>query len=108
MDEFLRSYLTPRGRAAFYAAARNIYLDEPHGEEGLWRRLETLAPDALFIWGKRDALVPISFMRHVERALPQARHLELDCGHVPQLERPRETHRAMLGFLRARSGRTAA
>jgi pimeloyl-ACP methyl ester carboxylesterase len=29
VDEFLRSYLTPRGRAAFYAAARNIYLEEP-------------------------------------------------------------------------------
>ena len=29
VDEFLRGYLTPRGRAAFYAAARNIYLEEP-------------------------------------------------------------------------------
>src|SRR5439155_7792435 len=35
VDEFLRSYLTPRGRAAFYAAARNIYLEEPHGPAGL-------------------------------------------------------------------------
>ena len=35
VDEFLRSYLTPRGRAAFYAAARNIYLDEPGGDERL-------------------------------------------------------------------------
>jgi hypothetical protein len=34
-------------------------------------------------------------MRHVERALPQARHLELDCAHVPQVERPVETHEAM-------------
>ena len=108
VDEFLRSYLTPRGRAAFYAAARNIYLDEPHGEEGFWSRLEGLAPDALFVWGKRDGLVPISFMRHVERALPAARHVELDCGHVPQLERPRQTHAAMLDFLRGRSGTTAA
>jgi pimeloyl-ACP methyl ester carboxylesterase len=107
VDEFLRAYLTPRGRAAFYAAARNVYLDEPHGEEGFWTRLEALAPDALFIWGKRDALVPIGFMRHGERALPAARHVELDCGHVPQLERPRETHRAMLEFLRARSATTA-
>jgi pimeloyl-ACP methyl ester carboxylesterase len=107
VDEFLRAYLTPRGRAAFYAAARNIYLDEPHGDEGLWTRLEGLAPDALFIWGQRDALVPIGFMRHVERALPQAQHIELDCGHVPQLERPRETHNAILQFLRARSGTTA-
>ena len=39
VDEFLRSYLTPRGRVAFYEAARNIYLDEPHGAEGLWTRL---------------------------------------------------------------------
>jgi pimeloyl-ACP methyl ester carboxylesterase len=108
VDEFLRLYLTPRGRAAFYAAARNIYLDEPHGEEGFWSRLEGLAPDALFVWGKRDALVPIAFMRHVERALPAARHVELDCGHVPQLERPRQTHAAMLDFLRGRSGTTAA
>jgi pimeloyl-ACP methyl ester carboxylesterase len=108
VDEFLRAYLTPRGRAAFYAAARNLYLDEPHGEEGFWARLAGLAPGALFIWGKRDPLVPIAFMRHVERALPAARHVELDCGHVPQLERPRQTHAAMLDFLRGRSGTTAA
>ena len=101
MDEFLRSYLTPRGRAAFYAAARNIYLDEPHGEEGFWTRLESLQSKSLFVWGRHDTLVPIGFMKHVERALPGARHLELECGHVPQLERPRETHAAMLDFMRA-------
>ncbi|MEA2420874.1 MAG: hypothetical protein QOE60_3080, partial [Thermoleophilaceae bacterium] len=99
VDEFLRAYLTPRGRAAFYAAARNIYLDEPNGEEGFWTRLGGLSTDAMFVWGRRDTLVPIAFMKHVERALPSARHLELDCGHVPQLERPRETHAAMLEFL---------
>ena len=99
VDEFLRCYLTPRGRAAFYAAARNIYLDEPHGEDGFWTRLAELSPDALFVWGRRDNLVPIGFMKHVERALPRARHVELDCGHVPQLERPRETHAAIREFL---------
>ena len=44
VDEFLRAYLTPAGRAAFYAAARQIYLEEPHGEEGFWPRLRTLSP----------------------------------------------------------------
>jgi pimeloyl-ACP methyl ester carboxylesterase len=95
VDEFLRSFLTPRGRAAFYEAARNIYLDEPHGERGLWTRLAALAPETLFVWGRHDGLVPISFMRHVERTLPAAAHVELECGHVPQLERPRETHAAI-------------
>jgi pimeloyl-ACP methyl ester carboxylesterase len=102
VDEFLRAYLTPRGRAAFYAAARNIYLDEPHGDDGFWKRLESLQTDSLFVWGRHDTLVPIAFMKHVERALPSARHVELDSGHVPQLERPRETHAAMLDFLASR------
>jgi pimeloyl-ACP methyl ester carboxylesterase len=102
VDEFLRAYLTPRGRAAFYAAARNIYLDEPHGDDGFWTRLGGLSTDALFVWGRHDTLVPIAFMKHVERTLPGARHVELDCGHVPQLERPRETHAAMLDFMRGR------
>jgi pimeloyl-ACP methyl ester carboxylesterase len=44
-------------------------------------------------------LVPIGFMKHVERALPGARHVELSCGHVPQVERPRETHAAIRRFL---------
>jgi pimeloyl-ACP methyl ester carboxylesterase len=96
VDEFLRSYLTPRGRVAFYEAARNIYLDEPHGERGLWSRLAEISCETLFIWGRQDQIVPIGFMKHVERALPTAHHLELDCGHVPQLEAPKQTHAAIL------------
>jgi pimeloyl-ACP methyl ester carboxylesterase len=99
VDEFLRAYLTPAGRAAFYAAARHIYLDEPHGEEGFWPRLGSLRRQALFIWGRRDRLVPLAFARHVTDALPSAHHLELDCGHVPQVEMPFETHRAVGRFL---------
>ena len=95
VDEFLRAYLTPSGRFAFYECARNIYMEEPYGEEGFWTRIKKLEPDSLFVWGAQDILVPIEFMRHVERALPQAVHLELDCGHVPQLERPEPTHDAM-------------
>jgi pimeloyl-ACP methyl ester carboxylesterase len=102
VDEFLRAYLTPAGRAAFYAAARQIYLEEPHGAEGFWSRLRGLQRDALFVWGRRDRLVPIAFARHVTEALPQARHLELDCGHVPQVERPGQTHAAVGEFLEDR------
>src|SRR5581483_8627840 len=50
IDEFLRSYLTPRGRAAFYAAARNIYLEDPSGPDGFWTRLPQLTAPSLFVW----------------------------------------------------------
>jgi pimeloyl-ACP methyl ester carboxylesterase len=103
IDEFLRSYLTPRGRAAFYAAARNIYLEKPHGPNGFWTRLPALERPSLFVWGQQDQLVPLRFGRYVRDAVPAARHLELPCGHVPQLERPRETHDAILRFLAATS-----
>ena len=99
VDEFLRGYCTPAGRFAFYECARNIYMDEPYGTDGFWTRMKKLAPESLFVWGRRDTLVPFEFMRHVERALPRSRHLELDCGHVPQLERPDPTHREMRDFL---------
>ncbi len=99
VDEFLRAFATPRGRYAFNAVLRNIYLDRPHGEDGLWSRLEGMTHESLFVWGTHDKLVPIAFMRHVERTFPAARHLELDCGHVPQVERPVETHDAIRAFL---------
>jgi pimeloyl-ACP methyl ester carboxylesterase len=101
IDEFVRLYTSARGRAAFYAAARHIYLEEPHGDNGFWTKLETLAPESLFIWGLNDRLVPASFLKHVERAVPAARHVELDCGHLPQIEQPRRTHAAIADFLTA-------
>ena len=109
IDEFLRSYLTPTGRDAFYAAARNIYLEEPRGPGGFWTRLPELSVDSLFIWGKQDAIVPAAFAQHVEEAVPSAQHLFLDCGHVPQLEQPRRTHEAIERFFAAcRLGQSSA
>ena len=100
VDEFLRAYLTPRGRVAFYAAARQIYLEDGDGPDGFWRRLEECAPRSLFLWGRRDQLVPVGFARHVAEALPSAEHVELDCGHIPQFERPAQAHAALAAFLR--------
>jgi pimeloyl-ACP methyl ester carboxylesterase len=93
-DEFLRTYRTRAGRVAFFAALRNIYLDEPHGVDGFWSRLAHLRPPALFVWGDEDRLVPAGFSRHVAEALPAARQVVLDeCGHVPQVELPERTNR---------------
>jgi pimeloyl-ACP methyl ester carboxylesterase len=104
IDEFVRIYTSARGRAALYAAARHIYLDEPYGDNGFWTKLQMLAPESLFIWGRQDRLVPVSFIKHVEQALPAARHVEVDSGHLPQFERPRETHEAIAAFLKTVSG----
>lgn len=99
-DEFMRVFRTPRGRIAFFSAAREIYLDPPWGDRGFWKRLEKLSVPALFLWGDRDVLVPAGFSRHVEKSVPHARSIVLaDTGHVPQFEHPELVHRLVRDFL---------
>jgi pimeloyl-ACP methyl ester carboxylesterase len=99
-DEFLRTHRSRTARIAFCAAARQIYLEPPHGPNGFWSRLELLRPPALFIWGSEDRLVPARFSHHVAAALPDAPQVVLaDCGHVPQIELPEPTHGLLRDFI---------
>jgi pimeloyl-ACP methyl ester carboxylesterase len=92
-DEFCRTYRSRSARIAFFAAARNIYLDVPDGEGGLWTRLADLRTPSLFVWGDSDRLIPAAFSRHVAGVLPLARQVVLpECGHVPQVELPERTN----------------
>lgn len=100
--EFVRVYKRAPYRIAFFASLRQIYLDDAFGEKrGFWKRLPTLAPPALFVWGARDRLVPAGFARHVAEAVPGARSVVFeDCGHVPQFELPDRTHAEVRAFLK--------
>jgi len=92
-------YVAGGARFAFLASARNIYLEAPFGGSGFYPRLAQLKPPAMFIWGSHDRLVPPAFGRHVSRWLPAARQITIPCcGHVPQVECPEETDRALLEF----------
>jgi pimeloyl-ACP methyl ester carboxylesterase len=99
VDEFRRIYQSAGARCAFLASARNIYLESPFGEHGFYPRLSKLAPPALFVWGRRDPLVPPAFARHVATWMPGAEQVTLErCGHVPQVERPEETNQLIASF----------
>jgi len=106
-DEFVRIFSTARGRIAFFHAAREIYLESPHGTNGFWDRLAGLQPPALFIFGDKDWLVPRSFLRHVRRALPSATCETFhDCGHIPQFELPQKTSARIRDFFASRGRRS--
>lgn len=101
VDEFLRSYRSRNARIAFYASARNIYLDEPYGTKGFWTRLADLPQPALFVWGDQDRLIPARFSKHVAEALPGAQQVILEnCGHVPQVELPERTNELISEFIK--------
>jgi pimeloyl-ACP methyl ester carboxylesterase len=64
----------------------------------------TTSSDTLRAFADRFDRVPStrrSVERGLRRTLPSARHLELDCGHLPQVEHPFKTHAATVEFLRA-------
>jgi pimeloyl-ACP methyl ester carboxylesterase/putative sterol carrier protein len=99
IDDFLGRWKTVRGRLAFFAALRNIYLDEPDGEEGFWARLTDVKVPSLFIYGRRDVLITHNFSKRVRKHLPSAKvKVWNDCGHVPQLEHPERTVDEMTKF----------
>lgn len=98
-DDFLRSWRSPRARMAFFAAARHIYLEEPHGTTGFWERLRAMRTPAYYVFGWDDPLITPHFAGKVERFVPEARvQVWGDCGHAPQIEHPKKTARALLGF----------
>ncbi len=100
IDEFQRIYGSRGARYAFLAAARNLYLDRPYGQDGFYPRLAGLQAPALFIWGSHDKLIPSAFKPHVAHWLPRAEQIVLeDCGHVPQIERPEQTNALLKRFL---------
>ena len=100
VDEFQRIYSSAGARFAFLCAARNIYLERPHGRGGFYPRLSELEPPALFVWGSHDPLIPAAFKRHVAEWLPSAEQIVLHgCGHVPQVERPEQTNGLLQRFL---------
>lgn len=99
-DEVSRVLSDRAHRVAFFACARQIYLEDAYGRNGFWQRLPGLLPPAMFLWGDRDRLVPSSFAHHVADALPSAGSVVLqDCGHVPQFEHPETTMLLVREFL---------
>jgi pimeloyl-ACP methyl ester carboxylesterase len=78
----MRWYLRP-GRLSFASAARQVR-----------------AP-TLIIWGTRDRLMDVRLSRRTAAAFAQASLLVLaGCGHVPQMEDPWSTARAMMTLWR--------
>ncbi|HEX2239640.1 MAG TPA: alpha/beta fold hydrolase [Actinomycetota bacterium] len=106
IDDFLNIWRSPRARLAFFTAARNIYLEEPFGDQGFWARLCEMTPPALYIYGRQDVLITPRFGPRVQHILPRAKVLMWDdCGHVPQLEWPDRTAQVLLEFFGAQDQR---
>jgi pimeloyl-ACP methyl ester carboxylesterase len=91
------------------AAIRSVVATVSYpGRRAYQRRIHSVACPVLLIHGTGDRLVPVAAARAAARANPAWTLAEITgVGHVPQLEAPVSTARAVTGWLSA-AGRGAA
>jgi pimeloyl-ACP methyl ester carboxylesterase len=97
LQVYLQELRAPGRRAALVQTVRAIV---PPDTTEFGTRLKSVQAPALLIWGKDDETVPVALGRRLAKDLPDARLEELDAGHIPNQERPREVLRLMQDFLR--------
>lgn len=61
--------------------------------------LDCIDVPALVIAGKHDAIIPVADVRAMSGSISGARFVELDCGHLGNLEEPRAFNAALSAFL---------
>jgi pimeloyl-ACP methyl ester carboxylesterase len=53
----------------------------------------------LLIWGKRDMIVPLSAGQLYQQKIAGSRLVTMDCGHLPEVEKPDDFIREVTAFL---------
>ncbi|WP_431246601.1 alpha/beta fold hydrolase [Leifsonia xyli] len=104
-----RGYVDPAGltdeqRAIQQSNGRAIATVAGAGmsDPALLGRLGTVNIPALMVWGASDRIVTPAYGRALARAVPGARFVEIpEAGHLPHLESPDATWRAIDAFLAA-------
>jgi 3-oxoadipate enol-lactonase len=61
--------------------------------------LATVSVPALVVAGTQDAIIPTPEVLAIADGIPKARFVELDCGHLSNLELPRAVSDELASFL---------
>ena len=103
LDLYYRLFSLPGAQRMLLATVREI-VDMRGAKDHLVRpimdNLHRLTLPALIIWGRQDRVLPVAQAYFAHENLAGSRLIIYDnCGHVVNLERPREFNRDVLDFL---------
>lgn len=100
-EDQVRGYATPLStRDAVRCLIQTARQIRPAALDAIIARYPTLDVPALLLWGRGDAVVPLSVGERLARELPRARLVVLErCGHLPAEELPDESWAALERFL---------
>lgn len=98
-DQLVRQLFERRLRNADAYTVTRV-LDGMAYDQWLGKGLSQIKTPALLIWGRNDALTPLSDGEALHRGIPNSR-LEVlgNCGHLPQIEKPADFNKLVLDFL---------
>jgi 3-oxoadipate enol-lactonase len=101
-SEEVRDLVRTMQRHAFGVQHAAYTAEPPPGpDEDVKVDLERIAVPVLAVAGSRDFPDFLQIARHLEREIPNARLVELDSGHLPNLELPEQTTQLLRSFLEA-------
>jgi pimeloyl-ACP methyl ester carboxylesterase len=94
------SYLLRRLEANHGTVESVIAAASVDPEEWMDHLVGKVRAHTLVLWGRHDELMPLEFAERYAREIPGAQ-LEIleECGHVPQIEKPRDFNRVLADFL---------
>ena len=92
-----RAHRSDAAGIAIDAAIWRSFTDPAHD---LRTRASAIRVPTLLVWGRHDPVLPLRDAEAARRALPHARYVEMDTGHVPFAEDPDGFLAAVLPFLR--------
>jgi pimeloyl-ACP methyl ester carboxylesterase len=100
-DDQVRGYATPLAtREAVRCLIQTARQIRPASLDAIVARYPTLDVPTLLLWGRGDAVVPLSVGERLAEDLPRARLVVLErCGHLPAEELPEESWTALERFL---------
>jgi pimeloyl-ACP methyl ester carboxylesterase len=99
-----RAHRSDAAGIAIDAAIWRSFTDPAHD---LRARATAIRVPTLLVWGRHDPVLPLRDGEAARRALPHARFVEMDTGHVPFAEDPDGFLAAVLPFLREAAAQDA-
>ncbi|HET6202226.1 MAG TPA: alpha/beta hydrolase [Planctomycetota bacterium] len=98
LEEYAAEAQRPGAKDFFVRLEQQVVPPDPLAFEEGHRQIR--APTRI-LWGRNDRLLPVRLGERLAREIPGAELVLLDAGHIAHLERPAETNRIVLEFLRS-------
>ncbi|MCX2739217.1 alpha/beta fold hydrolase [Pontibacter anaerobius] len=101
-QHYLKPLSTPTNRRGTWAFAKALHQSNPYFAS-LWQQREKMKSiNKLILWGEKDKLLPLHFLKRWQQEFPEAKVIKYKAGHFVQEERGGEVADAIQEFMEVR------